>query len=181
MRTIGSVALAVLTACASSNAPSPNTRANETIRISTQTGATATMRMAPSVTTSTLTLPVALDRVWAILPEAYDSVGITVSDLDPRRHVVGHSGLTVRRRLGKVALSRYLDCGSSQLGPSADEYQINLAVMSSVQARSGDTTVVTTNVDATGTGLQFSGQSVRCTSRGELEKRIHELVRQLSG
>jgi len=87
----------------------------------------------------------------------------------------------VRRRLGKVALSRYLDCGSSQLGPSADEYQINLAVMSSVQARSGDTTVVTTNVDATGTGLQFSGQSVRCTSRGELEKRIHELVRQLSG
>jgi hypothetical protein len=115
-----------------------------------------------------------------VIPDAYDSVGIAISDLDPRRHVVGNSGFTARRRLGKVALSRYLDCGNSQLGPSADEYQINMSVMSSVQPRQGDTTVVTTNVDATGTGLQFAGQSVRCTSRGELEKRIHDLVTQLS-
>jgi hypothetical protein len=180
MRAFAALTLATLSACASSNSPTPNTRAQESIRVASQAGGSATMRINPSVTTSTLALPVTLDRVWAVLPEAYDSVGVAISDMDPRRHVIGNSGFSVRRRLGKTMLSRYLDCGSSQLGPSADEYQITMSVMSSVQPRgASDSTVVTTNVDASAQGLQFSGQTVRCTSRGELEKQLHAMVTQL--
>ena len=180
MRAFAALTLATMAACASSNRPEPNTDP-QTVRVTTQTGATATMRIAPSVTTTTLTLPLPIDRVWAAIPAAYDSLGIAITDMDPRRHVIGNAGMSIRRRLGNTMLSRYLDCGNSQLGPSADEYQITMSIMSSVQARAGGdtTTVVSTNVDATGTGLQFSGQVVKCTSRGALEKKLHDTLAQL--
>jgi hypothetical protein len=178
MRVVGTFALALFAACASSNAIPSTVRANESINVSNSTGGVSSTRIAPSVTTSVVTMNVSLDRVWQALPAVYDSLGIPIAELDARQHIIGNHGFSVRRRLGKTALSRYIDCGSSQIGPNADDYQITMSVLTAARGQ-GDTTVVTTNVDATGTGLQFSGQSVRCTSRGELEQRIHALTREL--
>jgi hypothetical protein len=39
---------------------------------------------------------------------------------------MGNSSLRVRRRLGDVAISKYINCGNVQGGPSADAYEIQL-------------------------------------------------------
>jgi hypothetical protein len=176
MRPIGILSLGVFAACASSQ-PATRAGATESVHISGTGARVSSTRIAPSVTTSSVSLSFPLDSVWRALPATYESLGIAISDFDEKTHVIGNSGLKIRRRLGTTALSRYLDCGNTQMGPSADDYQINLSVLTQLSPGDSGRTVLTTNVDATAQGLQFAQQAVRCTSKGTIEARIVELVK----
>jgi hypothetical protein len=74
-----------------------------------------------------------------------------------------------------VPLSRYLDCGRTQGSPSADTYEITLQIQTQVRDNTSNSTVQTT-LAATGASVNFPGAPVRCTSTGELEKRIFEVL-----
>ena len=67
----------------------------------------------------------AVDRVWP-LRAAYDSLAIPVAVFNAATGTMGNSSLRVRRRLGDVAISKYINCGNVQGGPSADAYEIQL-------------------------------------------------------
>jgi len=126
--------------------------------------------------TSTSVLGFALDRVWGALRVAYDSAAVPVSTFDATSHTIGNSALRVRRRLGEVALSKYINCGNTQGGNGADTYEVVFSIVTrAVPAESG-TTRLTTVIDAQGRPITLGGEFTRCTSTGVLEKRLAQLV-----
>jgi hypothetical protein len=126
---------------------------------------------------SSHTLAYAPAAVWQILPWALDSLGVTVRSLEPTQKRAGNQSFAVRRKLKNVPLSRYIDCGSAQLGPNADDYDVNLSVFSEVRpAGNGASTVITT-VEAAARPANYAQEYNRCTSKGLLETRLIELLK----
>jgi NAD(P)-dependent dehydrogenase (short-subunit alcohol dehydrogenase family) len=160
-------------ACASSN-PRPSSAPPETIHVR---GASGNFDLVSNRGSTVITFTAPLERVWLALPAAYEAMEIPIADFDAQTRLIGNSGLKVRRRLGKTSLSRFLECGSSQIGPNADEYEVTLSVLSRVHAPDSSKTTVTTTVDASAKGLQFGGQSAGCSSKAALEARLHEALK----
>ena len=117
-----------------------------------------------------------IDVVWRALPAAYDSLKIPLTTLDPKAHHLGNEGMKIRQRLGTVSLSKYIDCGQAQIGPSADSYDVYLNVTTTLNARSGAETEIATIVESAAKPLNFGQDYTRCTSKGTIENAISAIV-----
>jgi len=176
MRRTLPLAVLVLAGCASAPPGSALPGRDETARV-TDAGGNA-LRIRPGDGAARTTLVIPLDAIWRVLPAVYDSLGIPANLLDPAIHVFGNSGFTLTKRLGKTSLTQYIDCGKTQGFPSAETYEIYLAVVTQLQpGPESGTTVLATSVDASGRPMTFRGDPTRCPSSGELEKRIADRVR----
>ncbi len=131
----------------------------------------ATVQSTKFVSSASIGRPV--DDVWAVLPDIWTTLGITVDGISQTEHRLTSPIMRVRRALGGVPLSRYVECGRTAMGPNADSYFIALKV-ETVLSGSGRTTIVQSALKATGEGTGNGGQQVRCSSTGELENRIGE-------
>lgn len=129
----------------------------------------ATIQSTKFVSSNTIGKPV--DDVWAVLPDVWNTLGVTIDGISQKEHRLTSSVIRVRRSLGGVPLSRYVDCGRSTLGPNADSYFIALKV-ETVLSPSGSATMVQSAMQASGEGTGNGGQVMRCSSTGELENRI---------
>lgn len=121
-------------------------------------------------------VPYAIDRVWRVLPTAYDSLKIPLTAVDPGKHYLGNEGMKIRQRLGAVSLSTYIDCGQAQIGPSADSYDVYLNVTTTAKVISPTETQIATTVESAARPLSFSQEYSNCSSKGTLEARISEIV-----
>lgn len=176
MRWFSMLSSATLLGCASSGHVPAGAAPQETIRISGAGLPMSTMDTHPSDATATAVVGFALDRVWGALRAAYDSVAVPVATFDATTHTIGNSALRVRRRLGDVALSKYLNCGNTQGGNGADTYEVVFSILTrAVPAESGKTRI-TSLIDAQGRPITLSGEYTRCTTTGVLEKRLAQLV-----
>ena len=121
------------------------------------------------------------DHVWAIMRTVYDSLGIPIAAFDPASRTIGNNNLRLKRRLGEVALSKYVNCGSTQGFPSADTYEVFLSIVTSVRpdASGPQATQITTTIDGQARPITFSGEPVRCSSLTTLEARIVEIANKL--
>ncbi len=172
---IASLALPLLVGCGGSGA-APRTSA----RPATQTVGRADVGgvvLTNTVSTEAVSLPHAVDAVWRILPSVFDSVGIKVETVDPAKREIGNVGYRIRNRLGKVSLSRYLDCGNTQIGPNADNYDVVLTVLSVVTPNGAAAATLTTSVEAQARPATYNQAYSRCSSKGGIEARIAELVK----
>lgn len=170
MHRITLVGVAFALGCASSNT-APGSAPAETARIIGQGGMQAiSTGAAPIAGESFVAAPIS--KVWDAIPAIYDSLGIAPTTIDAGEHMFGNRGLQIRRHLGGVLLSRYLDCGSPQARPSADFYDVNLSVITQLTRVDSATTRVLTTVDAMARPVSFSGEYVRCATTGEIEARI---------
>ena len=124
---------------------------------------------------SVLKLPLA--SVWRVLPSIYDSIGVEISELDHTNHIIGNTGLKVRKKLGNRSLSELMDCGNAQGYPSADTYDIQLSIRTQVEARADGGTTMGTIVQAVGRPVAFSGEYVKCLSKGTLEVTIQDALK----
>jgi hypothetical protein len=124
------------------------------------------------------TIGAPMQAVWRILPVAFDSVSVPLSLIDPKTHVMGNEGYKLRQKLGKERLSTYFECGTTQVGPNADSYEIYLKVLSNLEPVRGDSsrTRVTVTVSAAAKPLQFSQDYSRCTSKTALERRLLDVI-----
>ena len=179
MRLLPALSLVVITACASSGSSSTSTSATRPTQDVRIEGAGTLTTVASGPATSTSTLPYAIDQVWRVLPAVYDSLGIPVTTVDAATHTVGNDGLKVRFRLGKVALSRYLDCGNTQIGASADSYEVFLVVRTHLRPGEGTSTAAETALEASARSVQFAQSATRCSSKNALEPKVGELVGKL--
>lgn len=173
MRCLMLLTLVLLPACASSSSSTPKGPATQTINA----GAAGSMTMAASASADVVRMPYAADAVWRILPSVFDSVGITVTSIDQAGKTIGNPGFKIRQRLGKAPLSRYLDCGNTQIGPNADSYDVMLSVMSTVTPDGTAGAKLTTFVDAQAKPVTYSQAYSRCSSKGGIELRISDLVK----
>lgn len=174
MRVVLMLSVIALVGCGASHTPSPPSP-TETVRIVGTGG--ANLRMSGNDAAKVATLAFPIDRVWAALPPVFDSLGIPISNLDPKAHVIGHGGFKVHRTLGKIPLTRVLDCGSTQGYPSAESYDIQLSVSTQASAGESGTTSVATMIEAVGRPMAFSGEYVKCSTKGYLETTIADAVR----
>ena len=174
MRALAIFSMAALAACASSGVSSsrPST---ETVRVMGTGGGTLEMRSNSSGLSTLIQAPIA--QVWRVLPAAYDSLGVGVTMIDAKQHVLANEGLKARQKLGRVALSRYINCGATQIGPNADAYDVYATVKTKLEDNGDSTTKITTLFESAARPVQFSGDYSRCTTTGALEARIAEIIK----
>lgn len=117
------------------------------------------------------------DATWRALLAAYADLAIPVGARDSAARRVASAGWRGHRAVGRIALRAAVDCGSDRMGPRADTYAVALEVESRVSAGdSAGTSVVTTTVRGTGTPVSFQGPPVPCTSKGGIERALHDAV-----
>lgn len=183
MRRLICLSLALLAGCASSSsstATSAGTSSTASTRQAPRTMGGAdvgSITIATSSTADVTRLANSVDAVWRIMPSVFDSVGIAVTTIDQANKQIGNPGYKIRGRLGKVTLSRYLDCGNTQIGPNADSYDVFLSVLSTVAADGTAGAKLSTVVDAQAKPITYNQAYSRCSSKGGLEIRIAELVK----
>lgn len=178
MRRVLCMTAVFLSACAPSQGPSSTPTPDQTIRIPTGGGGRgATLAIASSTSPSVKTIGATAARIWSVLPAVYDSLGVAVTDRDSAARTIGNSSFKIRRRFGDVPLSRYLDCGSTQGAPSADSYEILMSMTTRLQSGRGDSTTVSTTVDAMGRPVFLSSEYIHCGSKGGIEKRFFDILR----
>jgi hypothetical protein len=168
-RSIVVLGLAVLSACGPSNATIGGGAATpETVRISGPGG--GSVRITSTADADVVEIPYPIAEAWRALPLAFDSLGLVIGAADKANYIVGTNGQKVRRQIGGVPLSRYIDCGSTQIGASADSYEILLYVRTQLRADNPNGTSVRTMVEAQGKPVNFSQAYSQCTTTGRLEK-----------
>jgi hypothetical protein len=173
MRHLVPFAFVLLGACASSHAA-------PTARPSTQTVASArnsSISMSATPTADVTHLAWSADAVWRILPSVFDSMSVPVATIDQVRKTIGNPSWKTRARLGKAPLSRYLDCGNTQIGPNADSYDVLLSVLTTVTPEGANGATLTTIVEAQAKPVTYNQAYSRCSSKGGIEMRIAELVK----
>lgn len=116
------------------------------------------------------------DAVWRIMPAVFDSISVPLTTLDHAKKRIGNEGLKIRSRLGKAPLSRYIDCGNTQIGPNADSYDVVLTVVSVVVPDGPTGSKLLTTVEAQSRPITYNQAYSRCTSKSTLETKIAELV-----
>jgi hypothetical protein len=115
------------------------------------------------------------DKVWPLVASAYSVLAIPVSGIDSvRQRVVGT--IQARRVFRDQPVSVFLDCGRSLTGPNANTYSVAMRLTTQVEPTGPGTSRLRTLVDANGTGT--GGATVRCSTTGELELQILNLVRE---
>ncbi|MDF1501761.1 hypothetical protein [Roseisolibacter sp. H3M3-2] len=139
------------------------------------------VRLEPSVArTLHEDLALTVDQAWGALPLAYEALGLALTTLDSEQRRVGAGGQRVQGRLRGAWMSRYVDCGTAANGlPHADSYAVTLDVLSQVEGRADVAAAsVSTTVKAVGRPASVSSSNVvNCTTTGNLERRVAELVR----
>ena len=115
--------------------------------------------------------------MWRSLPAVFDSLGIPVANLDAPKRTMGNSSFKIRGRLKNVPLSRYIDCGTStQIGPNADSYDVNLSLLAEVRPADGGASSLVTIFEAVAKPANFAQGYSQCATKGTLESRFVDLV-----
>ena len=179
MRVFTAVASVVaLAGCASSSAL-PERTDTRTIEIQ---GVAGKLTTSSSSSASVASVSAPLDQVWRMLPALFDSLAVPVALIEPAKHVIGNEGFKIRQRLGKVTLSRYMDCGTTQIGPNADSYDVYLTVLVQLQPGANGTTSIATSFESLARPIAFAQEYSRCSTKGLFETRLVALVKaQLKG
>lgn len=168
------VALAACTSAAST--ADPSAPSVQTIRAE---GMAGSLKITGAVTDASATpLNVSADDAFQVMPLVYDSLSIPKTWLEPKQFMISSQGFKVRARLGKTSLSRFINCGQTQIGNNADSYDVFMTVTSKLVPNGTDAATLSTTVEASAKPLSFNQEYAPCSSRGELEHRIGELAKE---
>lgn len=174
----------LLAGCASSSSggePPPGSVTRSTTVVSTSAGE-STIESYRTTDGVAQDLAVAPEKAWEVLPAVYESLGIPVKTTIPPSKTLGNTALEFNRTLGGQRASALLECGQTATGsPVADNYRINMSVLTALASAESGRTRVETRVNATATSRTTSGAPVNCATTGRLEARIAEQIRRLAG
>jgi hypothetical protein len=168
------VAAAVVLSACSSSGTAPPARSPEPRSVTINTGLSRAIRQSSSGGPRVDTLWASFDRIWKVLPGVYGTLDIPIANFDAEKNTIGNVDLKLYRRLGQTPLTRLIDCGTTQIGPNADSYEVRLSVMTTIARSRADTanTTLTTIVEAVARPVQFAGEYRQCTSKGVLEEQL---------
>ena len=167
------VILAIETAGCASNSALPERPSEQTVQV---VGMAGRLTINSNSTASKSAIAAPVEQVWRVLPAVFDSLGVAISTVNQVQHLIGNDALKVRQRLGKAPLSRYLDCGQTQIGPNADSYDVMLTLLVQLQPNGAGSTTVFSTVEATAKPIAFAQSASACSSKGSLESRLTTLI-----
>jgi hypothetical protein len=116
--------------------------------------------------------------VWRALAQVYSELPIPVETADPGHRFLS-GAVTARRTFANKSLSHFFDCGSTVMGPNANAYNVRIHVQSQVDSVGAAESNVRTLVSST--AASDGGITVRCASRGDLERLIVDQIGELLG
>src|SRR6266576_2470831 len=100
-RTLVVLAVLSISGCASSTSGSLIPASNPDVRVVTPQGERV-MATGSSVVEGVATVAAPIDKVWAVLVPAYDSLAIPLTAIDPAAHAIGNGGFIVHWKLGNA-------------------------------------------------------------------------------
>jgi hypothetical protein len=157
----------------SSGSVEPAGSAPHTTAIGLPTGETAEVRLTRDDYVSRADIAAPRSVVWQALPDAFTDVGLPERAVDAARWLVAVQEHTIRQRLGRDALSVFLDCGTSPAGANANVHRIRLDVVAALDPVGASATRVSIRVSAVARTTEGTSMApVQCSSSGELERRI---------
>ena len=178
--------LALGTACASSGAsggsettvsPSTTTLVSPVMSSMGQGMNISTTNEATAIATP---VPVSPDSAYALITRAYVMLEIPVAPVDQKR-AVGNDALVIRRRIGGMPMQRVIDCGDKMGLPNAETWDIHMNILTDVQPTADGHAQILTRIQALGNPTDISNRDLTsCSSQGELEKKISDLVLKLA-
>lgn len=171
---IGALAMSALAACASSPNGVPSRPSTQPVVLAPGTPA---LRITTGDGPDVATVPFALETVWSVMPLVFDSLHVPIAKVEPGTHIIGNDGFKVRQRLGKTALSRFIDCGQAQIGPNADSYDVMLTVVTTLAKVDEQSTRVTTSVLASAKPVTYNQGYSQCSTKGGLEAKVVSTLR----
>jgi hypothetical protein len=122
-----------------------------------------------------------VEHVWAVLPSVYEELEIPLGFYEPEKMVLGNREFNPKT-IGGNRMSRYLDCGANTTGGSyADTYQVELYLVTRVDAVGEAKTRIRTEVYATARARDTGGNRIQCPTKGLLERRITEVITEKVG
>lgn len=163
-------------ACAKNTDLSPVGTDTQRVTIVTG-GATQTMQVRQDDASNTQVIDLPLEAIWRVLPSVYDSLGIAVTTVNTSTRVIGADGVKMRRSLRGVPLSRYFDCGATQIGQNADDYEITLVLLTRARAASPTSTRVEVTTIATARPVARRQNPQNCVTLGTLDAKLYETLR----
>lgn len=169
------LALVGAAACATSSTVGDR-RDVTTISVGGSSGGTLRVRNETESASGIIALPVA--KVWSALPAVFDSLGMTPTTVDPTKRLFGTEGAKLRQRIGGIALSRFFDCGTTQVGPNADSYEVLIMAYVQLKTAPANTTTIEVTVNARARPVAFRQGYSDCQPQTRtLDAHIIELVR----
>lgn len=115
------------------------------------------------------------DKVLVALLSAYSDLGIEVELYNRTTGEVGNRNFSSVHRFAGEPISKFLSCGQTLMGETANKYQVTMSLVSQVTVRGGDTNLDTW-LTATARDVGSSSNSASCISTGTLENKLNELV-----
>src|SRR5207248_4302742 len=85
--------LALIVACAGSNPSPTSSAAPQTLSVQNAGSVTLSRNDGPNE----LSVPLTVAQVWAVLPAVYDSLGIQLTTVDGRTHLIRNAGFKARQ------------------------------------------------------------------------------------
>lgn len=130
---------------------------------------------------------------WVLIPgsamevfkkagEAYKAMKIPTNLADTAAGQFGNSGFLQTGSLAGRRMSSWIRCGEGMTGPNADTWRVAIAILSSVERVSKDTTRLRTLVVASARNMAGNSSApIQCSTSGQLEEAINLKVKSLAG
>lgn len=175
--------LAFGTACASAKTGGSETTVSpSTTSLVVGSSAMSTMNVNQTNVSTAIasTVPVSPDSAYALLTRVYVMLAIPVAPVDQKR-AIGNDEIKVRRKIAGMPMQHVVDCGQSLGLDNAETWDIHLNLLSYVEAGPNGTSQVLTRIQAMGNPPDVSSRDVTpCSTTGELEKKIGDMVTKLA-
>ena len=139
----------------------------------------AKLRAESSLVTHHVDAPV--EQVWAVLPSVYEELEIPLGFYEPEGMALGNREFNPKT-IGGNRMSRYLNCGANTAGrPFADAYQVEMYLVTRVDAVGPSKTRIRTELYATARARDTGVNRIQCPTNGSLERRITEVITEKVG
>ena len=125
-------------------------------------------------------VPVSPDSAYQLLLRVYILLEIPAVPREQKRSV-GNDDLKARRHLAGIPMQNVVDCGEKLGLQNAETWQIDINLVSYVEADPKGGSQVLTKIQAMGNRPEGSSlRQTSCATKGEFEKKIGEMVNQLA-
>ena len=176
---------ASLAACASSNPeaePMSGAGTPVPVRVQTSPEVVTTLNTMPTTSeANSAVVNASVGRAWSALADVYAELGLTPTQFRSGDHLLTVENARIKRQLGNVTLTRYLECGMGQSGANATNYEVTMNLRSQLRAVDSTHTEVRTLLDATARPVAVSGTQVTCQTTNALEQHIAKSVAKKAG
>lgn len=174
--------LAFTTACASGASggpPTETTVAPATTQMIMGGGNTMNVSTNNTYTAVSVSVPITPDSAFQVISRVYAMLEIPVAPVAVKR-AVGNDEIKIRRKIAGLPMQRVVDCGEKMGLDNAETWDIHMNLLSWVEAAPGGGSSVFTRMQALGNPVDGSSRDLTpCATKGELEKKIGDLVTKL--